>query len=314
MILCFLPFLGCANRLQNFTFGPGESRIFSLESEDIVFLREEGRCPVPFKFIPNQEIRKSFDICKLGGLLFRGESLEIKSTSDRPEQIWLWFVSKNLCHVNNYLISPLFSYELSYPRFFNFCFFSPPAFGPSSCRVRTNYRQQTVIAVDSHSGRNVSLREEVLKLPGPFLIAGYGQGTVAEGGRFSFEINMYPQGSCRVEAIESLTDDSEFSVEKVDIVKSAKNICRDLELRGFPLTACLIFIVAWMSIIGHLLHRFHWMNPKQLLGLNNGSSPPEQPPARAEERLEIVETDLNDNAAIDFGIRETRTDPIVIAA
>jgi hypothetical protein len=64
--------------MQNFTLKPGASLSLSLESEDIVFLRGERACSVPFSFIQTPTTNNSLDLCKLGELLFRGQSLEIK--------------------------------------------------------------------------------------------------------------------------------------------------------------------------------------------------------------------------------------------
>jgi hypothetical protein len=85
-----------------------------------------------------------------------------------------------------------------------------------------------------------------------------------------------------------------------------------LEVPGFPLAASIIFVLAWILIIGHILHAFHWFDVKQLIGWKQSAPRSEEVAPRVEERLEIVETDPNDVRPND--VRERNRNAVVIAA
>jgi hypothetical protein len=186
--------------------------------------------------------------------------------------------------VNNFLISPAFSLELQYTRFFNFCFFTPSVFGKSSFRLTTgDHPFLDRFSIEANTGRRAVIRDgEVHSVSGPFMIVGYRENSSSRG-EFSFEINTFPSGSCRIQHIASMQEDGAWSNQRVDISEFTTKECQDLNVRKFPLWACMLFMVAWMFVIGHVLQSFGWMDLKSLLGWKESRT---EEPVRHEERIE----------------------------
>jgi hypothetical protein len=240
------------------SLGGHESRTISLTEYDVFFINTFGLTP-DVEFDPTPASLIAGD-----GYAFRGESLTLRSHTDRNQHLSLWFVPKGACLLNNFILYPLhFAITFTADLFSQFCLFSPLNMTEAVFAYGTDTRPGTIAVVEGTVSREAS-ENQAVRTRQPCLL--YNTNPARDIGRFQMEVNAVGQVKCEVKPIVevgAVADPAKWA--------NVKPSCTSLQEPAFSLPLACILTTALAVGIGFAFHRVGWIDVRRLLSPTNGS-------------------------------------------